>query len=116
MAKTSKKIDGKIAKDFGLLKYVDDLRRYDHAFLTVEGAENFSKPFGFIARTSVVRANPEDPKGLTLDNGAKSARGVAAHLLAMQICDHVGVDYEEKFGRGSQLYACCNALEKWIKS
>ena len=99
-----------------LLKYVDDLRNYDHAFLTCEGAEYFSKPFGFTARTSVVRANPKDPKGLTLDDGAKQANGIDAVHLAIQICRHVGVEYDEKFGRGSQLRACCDALEAWAKS
>ena len=44
-------MDGKLARDFGLMKYVDELRRYDHAFLTAEGATYFSKPFGFTART-----------------------------------------------------------------
>jgi hypothetical protein len=109
-------MDGKLAREFGLLEYVDKLRHYDHAFLTVEGALNFSRPFGFEARTYVERANPNDPKGLTLDNGAASARGIAAHHLAMQICDQVGVEYPEMFGRGSQLRACCDALEQWIKS
>ena len=113
---SKKPMDGKLARDFGLMKYVDQLRRYDHAFLTVEGAEALSKPFGFTARTYVERANPNDPKGLTLHNGAKSAKGIAAHHLAMQICDHVGVEYSADFwGRGSQLRECCDQLEKWIK-
>lgn len=94
---------------------VDKLRQYDHAFLTVEGAMSFSRPFGFEARTYVERADPSDPKGLTLNNGAASAEGIAAHHLAEQICQHVGVDYPEKLGRGSQLRACCDALELWLK-
>jgi hypothetical protein len=110
------KMDGKVAREFGLLEHVNDLRRYDHAFLTVEGALRFSRPFGFEARTYIERANPNDPKGLTLANGAESAEGIAAHHLAEQICDHVGIDYPECFGRGSQLRACCDALEQWLKS
>lgn len=110
-----KTMDGKLARDFELMEYVNKLRRYDHAFLTVEGAEKLSAPFGFKARTYVEHANPNDPKGLTLNNGAKSARGIAAHHLAEQICDHVGVEYPEKLGRGSQLHACCDALEQWLK-
>jgi len=116
MRKKAKPLDAKTAREFGLMKYVDKLREYDHAFLTVEGAEYFSKPFGFAARTYVERATPNEPKGLTLNNGAKEARGIAAHHLAEQICDHVGVEYPEKLGRGTQLRVCCDALEQWIKS
>jgi hypothetical protein len=109
-------MDGKTAREFGLMKYVDELREYDHAFLTVEGAEYFTEPFGFTARTAMVRANPNDIKGLTLNNGAKQARGIDAVDLAKQICNHVGVDYDDKFGRGSQLRVCCDALEAWASN
>jgi hypothetical protein len=117
MTSTPKRVplDAKLAREFGLIKYVNELREYDHAFLTVGGAEYFSQPFGFRARTSVHYANPEDPKGLTFDNGAKQANGVSAHDLAGQICRHLGVKYDEKMGRGSQLRACCDALDAWIK-
>lgn len=99
-----------------LQTYVDELRGYDHAFLTVEGADYFSKPFGFKARTYVARANPNDPKELTLASGADSAEGIAADILAMQICDHVRVEYYRGLGRGSQLRVCCDALQRWLKS
>jgi len=110
-----KPMAGDLARDFGLMKYVEELRQHDHAFLTKEGAAYFSKPFGFAATTYVAHANPSDPKGLTLDNDAESADGIGAHELAGQICRHVGISYEEKFGRGSQLRACCDALEQWLK-
>lgn len=109
------KMDGRLARECGLMEYVTQLRRYDHGFLTVEGANYFSAPFGFKARTYIEHVNPNDPKGLTLADGAKSATGIAAHHLAMQICEHVGVEYPEMFGRGSQLHACCDALEEWMK-
>jgi len=96
-----------------LLKLVEALRDYDHAFLTTEGAMHFSKPFGFTARTAVHHANPTQPKGLTLDNGADSAEGIDAADLAQQICRHVGVVYTRTYGRGSQLRSCCDALEAW---
>jgi len=104
-----------VASKKTLLATVDELREYDHAFLTQEGVERFSKPFGFIARCYEHRATPNEPKGLTLKNGAKSAVGLAADELAQDICQHVGVKYDEMFGRGSQLRACCDALEAWIK-
>jgi len=99
-----------------LLQVVDKLRQYDHVFLSPEGADYFSSAFGFRARTYVERATPNEPKGLTLDNGATEAEGIAAHVLAEQICQHVGVRYPEKFGRGTQLRVCCDALEQWLKS
>ena len=96
-----------------LLKLVEKLREYDHAFLDTEGALHFSTPFGFKARTYVAHADPTEPKGLTLHDGAASAEGIDAVDLAKQICHHVGVEYESKFGRGSQLRSCCDALETW---
>lgn len=104
-----------LARAQQFMPLVEDLRQYDHAFLTVEGAKYLSEPFGFTARTWLHHANPEDPKGLTFTNGAKQAEGISANDLAMQICDHVGVEYPEMFGRGSQLRACCDALEAWLK-
>jgi hypothetical protein len=95
---------------------IEGLREYDHAFLSEEGADTFSDAFGFKARTAVVEATPNEPKGLTLKNGAKSARGIAADELAVQICEHVGVEYPEMFGRGSRLRACCDALEQFLSS
>jgi hypothetical protein len=98
-----------------LLKYVNELREYDHAFLAPAGAQYFAEAFGFTAKTYTVEASPNEPKGLTLHNGAKQAEGIAADRLAIDICCHVGVEYESKFGRGSQLRACCDALEQWLR-
>lgn len=96
-----------------LLQLVTELRKYDHVFMSVEGAHYFSEPFGFTARTYMAHANPDDPKGLTLEGGAKSAVGVSAHELAIQICEHVRATYAQSMGRGSQLRLCCDALERW---
>ena len=100
-----------------LLEVIDALRQYDHAFLNTEGAHKMSIPFGFRATTFRHFADPPGTfKGLTLKGGAKSAFGVDAQHLAIQICDHVGVKYMSKFGRGSQLRVCCDALEEWAKA
>lgn len=86
-------------------------------FLDSQGAQHFGDIFGFIPRTYIAKADPPGtPKGLTLADGATSARGIGAHELAMQVCDHFGVKYEGKMGRGFQLRACCNALEAWLRS
>lgn len=99
-----------------LLKLVDELRECDHLFLSPKGADRFSTAFGFKAETWIHHANPQDPKGLTLKDGAEQAEGVDAAHLAQQICRHIGVEYLSTFGRGSQLRACCDALEQWLKS
>ena len=56
------------------------------------------------------KADANAYKGLTLKNAAKSAVGMDAQVLAMRICDHLGVPYDLKFGRGFQLQTCCDAL------
>lgn len=98
-----------------LLEAVDELRQYDHAFINPDGAKRLAAPFGVTPRTYVMKANPQDPKGLTLDGGLTEAEGIDAAELGIQICFHLNVDFESKMGRGSQLRSCCDALEKWVK-
>ena len=98
-----------------LLKAVADLREYDHAFITPEGAARLAEPFDVVPRTYLERVNPNDPKGVTFDDGRQEAEGIDAAVLAMQICNAKHVVYDSKFGRGSQLRACCDALEAWAK-
>lgn len=98
-----------------LLEAVAELREYDHAFVSPKGAKRLAKPFGVKPTTYLVQANPNDPKGLTLDDGATEAEGVDAAILAEQICHKLGVNYESKLGRGSQLRSCCDALQKWAE-
>jgi hypothetical protein len=95
------------------VKLIAELREYDHLFLSPEGAKHFTAPFGFKAHTYTMKANPNEFKGLTLNNGATEAEGVEADVLAMQICRHLLIPFPSKFGRGSQLRACCDALEAW---
>lgn len=93
-------------------KVIRELYEYDHAFLTKEGAEHFTAPFGFTPRLHVEKANPQDFKGLTLNNGAESAEGIGAHQLALQIASHLKVSVPDMFGIGSQLrIACAKILE-----
>jgi hypothetical protein len=94
----------------------EELSTYDHAFLTTEGVEHFTKPFGFRGHTYVHKANPTEPKGLTLKDGATESEGQDAARLAEEICRHLGVEYPEKFGRGSQLRVCCEALLDHLKA
>jgi hypothetical protein len=97
------------------LKAVADLRKYDHVFLSEEGVAHFAKAFGLQEQIKCHKVKADPPgtlKGLTLNGGAKEAVGMDAMLLAMSICEGLGVTYPEMFGRGSQLRACCDALEQ----
>lgn len=98
------------------LAALEELSEAHHCFLTVEGAKHYGALFGFEPRTYVAHANPSDPKGLTLDNGAESAEGIAAERLAMQICDHLKAPYPSMMGRGFQLRVCIEAATKAVEA
>lgn len=81
-----------------------------------------SKPFGFTPVMSKHFDTRSEFKGLTL-NGINPvtgkefkegdyAMGIEAHRLAMQLCRHLGLSFDDKFGIGSQLRVCCDSLEK----
>ena len=103
-----------MAKDIKLAA-VKLLREYDHAFIDEEGVDHFLAPFGLKGWSYEHRANPNEPKGLTLNVGLKSSRGMAADELASKLCDHLGVHYPNMYGRGSRLRACCDALEAHLR-
>jgi len=94
---------------------VRELRDYDHCFISQEGADHFAERFGVKLSTHVARANPDDPKGLTLEDGATEAVGIDAADMAESICKSLGVGYVPKMGRGSRLRSCCDALEAALK-
>lgn len=100
------------------IKLIETLARdYDHVFLDEEGARNFSEPFGFTARTYVAHANPREPKGLTLRDGAKAARGISADDLAYQIASHLKVPTNPDLtGRGFRLRSACEAIVAYLKA
>jgi len=89
---------------------IKQLREYDHVFISPEGVAHFTAPFGFKGTMVRLKANPNDPKGLTLENGAEEAEGADAASLAAEICRHLGVECPAMLGRGSQLRVCCDVL------
>jgi hypothetical protein len=95
-----------------MLEWVHKLREYDHHFLSPQGVKMFATAFGVKLRPYRAFANPQDPKGLTLNNGEKSAVGMDAADMAKSICEQLKVPYQFKMGRGFQLQTCCNALEQ----
>lgn len=50
------------------------------------------------------------PKGLTLNNGASAAIGIASFDLAPMLCGALNVKYAGMLGRGFQVRACVDAL------
>lgn len=92
-----------------------ELYEYDHCFISKEGVMKFTKPFGFVGHTYIATANPQDFKGLTLENGMKRAEGQDAHKLALQIAQHLGVDVPDMFGMGSQLRIACVKILEHLK-
>ena len=95
-------------------KLIRELYELDHAFLSKEGVEHYTKPFGFIGSTYLAKANPQDFKGLTLTdkdgNPIPELEGQDASVVAKQIADHLGLTYPPMYGRGSQLRVCCAAI------
>src|SRR6185369_17300719 len=74
--------------------------------------DNANAAFETSIKAREYRANPRDPKGLTLDNGADKAMGISAYDLAEELCSAFGVRDMEKFGRGSQVRACVDAMRE----
>jgi len=96
------------------LKAIQELRKYDHSFITPEGVEKFTKPFGFKGSTYIATDNRSEFKGLNLGSDKKEgdkAEGQEAHIVAQQIADKLGVKCKQMLGIGSALRECCSAIE-----
>ena len=103
------------------LKYLSDS---DHCFLKPETVKEIGKAFGVKVSTYEATDNRSEFKGLTL-NGINpktklpfkegdTREGQDAHQLAMQICKGLDLDYQDMFGVGSQLRACCESIANWM--
>lgn len=96
------------------VKTVMKLYEYDHAFISKEGVEYFTKPFGFVGTTYIAKANLQDFKGLSLfdkdGNPISEMEGQDASIVATEIAKQVGVKFQPMHGRGSQLRVACSAI------
>lgn len=101
------------------IKFIEELRNCDHAFLSPEGVQYFCEPFGFEGTTYTARANPQDFKGLTLKDGQSEAVGQDSEKVAEQIANHLGIHcgkhYPAMHGRGSALRVICEAIIKKLE-
>ena len=99
------------------LAAVADLRNYDHAFITPKGVARFNAALGVDIKPYTAWADPNDPKGLTFDDGAKSGQGCDAAYYAEEACRLAGSPFEPwQSGRGSRLRSACDALEALFKA
>ena len=95
---------------------VEELAKYDHLFLSPAGIKEIGKPFG-VYSTVKVQDKRSEFKGLNAGPKYKEGdwvEGLDASKLAILICEKEGVKYQEMFGRGSQLRACCESLLKHL--
>jgi len=98
------------------IEAIRELQEYDHCFLSPKGVKKLGEPFG-VYQTVIARDNRSEFKGLNLGKDNKegdTAEGLPAHILAELICKKLGVDYPSMHGIGSQLRACCEAVEKQL--
>lgn len=90
-----------------------ELSRNTHILFNEQGAKYYTEPFGIEPKLFKYEADagPDNPKGLTLNDGAKSAMGIASWDLAYQIYRHFKLeDVRGYLGRGSQQRAYCDAV------
>ena len=99
-------------------KLIRELYECDHGFLSKEGVEHFTKPFGFNGTTYPAKSNPQDFKGLSLydkdGNPVKELEGQDASKVAQEIAKHLGVAFTPMYGRGSQLRECCARILEYL--
>ena len=94
----------------------------DHAIFRADYAKTIAEPFGFDPHVRTYRdcrrkdGSTNDPKGVFLDSGpGTSMQGLGADDLACQVARHLGVTYESKYGRGSQLREALHQIAKHLE-
>jgi hypothetical protein len=100
------------------LAMVNRLRDCDHLFISPKFMAECNEAFGTTVQPHVHRANhgPGNPKGLMLNDGAKSAEGMCAAQFAELCSDELNTGFESwQSGRGFRLRSACDALEKHFK-
>ena len=90
----------------------------DHGFFSAEGVKKIGDAFGVKLSTYLAKADPQDFKGLSLyDKKGKPVDkmvGQNAEIVAMELCNKIGLSYQEFYGKGSQLQHCCQVLDRWL--
>lgn len=102
------------------IEIIKKLAACDHGFLPKNKVREWTQAFGFEGTTYLAKANPQDFKGLSLydkdGNPVDEMEGQDAHKVAMQICKHLGIEYQDMFGIGSQLRECVDQIRKYLEA
>ena len=87
-----------------------------HCLWSPEAAKRLTAPFGFECKTHIYEADggPNNPKGLTINNGRPMAKGASSWDISGQIASHYKLRPEGKLGRGFQVQADCDAIRKHL--
>jgi hypothetical protein len=86
-----------------------------HVFYRRSYCEMICEPFGIAPNIRTHHATRSDPKGLTLNDGADKADGMASWDLAAQIARHLGLKLSESMGRGSAQRENTDRILKHLK-
>lgn len=81
-----------------------------HVLWRPEFVDEINTAFGTKLEAQRYKAS-NDPKGLTLNNGASAAIGIASFDLAHMLCGALNVKYAGMLGRGFQVRVCVEALQ-----
>ncbi len=93
------------------------LRTFDHAIVDMEGVNVVREGFGLprLERGETFKDGEGDGKNrVTLNGDQKTMEGMGGHDLALAVCSELRVPCAEKHGRGSQLWACVEALQGFL--
>lgn len=106
-----------------LVEAINELEGSHHDILDVKQCQELCEVFGVKVpeMRKMVADTPDTFKGITLyENGEELPAGTVRFMmgameLAKWICNQLGVSYNGKFGRGSQMRECCCALREHFK-
>lgn len=102
------------------LEAVNELVKYDHCFMTVDGARTLAEPFGYDVEkiAYIAKDTRSEFKGLTMEGKQEGdeALGVDADRLAEALCQHLELEYRPMMGRGFRLRHCCQVIRESLEN
>ncbi|MGH9856562.1 MAG: hypothetical protein ACRD4B_01840 [Acidobacteriota bacterium] len=94
------------------LQAVERLSGCDHLFLSPKCIAAFNEAFGTNIAPRYHKAQPNEPKGLRLHDGAKGALGLCATEFAERVSRELNTGFEPwQTGRGFRLRSACKAIK-----
>ena len=95
---------------------IKELSEMDHGFLSPEGVKRYGEPFN-VYHTSLQEDKRSQVKGLHLFEGKEgdATEGLASDELASMICEKLGLEVAQVYGRGTRLRMCCTSIIEFLK-